>query len=92
MGGSQAAKTLLSIEERKLEKQGLELSDADREARLAEIEKRYAEQTSPVYAAARLWVDAIIDPRETRDWLALALEMANHNPEVEPFRVGVLQT
>ena len=92
MGGSQAAKTLLSIEERKLEKQGLELTAADREARLADIERRYAEQTSPVYAAARLWVDAIIDPRETRQWIATGLEMADHNPEIEPFRIGVLQT
>ncbi len=92
MGGSQAAKTLLSIEERKLEKQGLELSDQDRAARLDEIERRYAEQTSPVYAAARLWVDAIIDPRETRAWIATGLEMADHNPEIEPFRVGVIQT
>ncbi|MEM1114983.1 MAG: acyl-CoA carboxylase subunit beta [Bacteroidota bacterium] len=92
MGGSQAAKTLLSIEERKLAKQGLELTDDDRAARLAEIETRYAEQTSPVYAAARLWVDAIVDPRETRAWLATGLEMADHNPEIAPFRVGVLQT
>ena len=92
MGGAQAAKVLLSIEERKLSKQGLELSDDDRAARLGEIERRYAEQTSPVYAAARLWVDAIVDPRETRDWLATGLEMADHNPDIEPFRVGVLQT
>ena len=92
MGGSQAAKTLLSIEERKLSKQGLEISDEERDQRLAEIEARYAEQTSPVYAAARLWVDAIVDPRETRGWLATGLDMANHNPEIEPFRVGVLQT
>ena len=92
MGGAQAAKVLLSIEERKLSKQGLELSDDDRAARLAEIERRYAEQTSPVYAAARLWVDAIVDPRETRGWLATGLEMADHNPDLEPFRVGVLQT
>ena len=92
MGGAQAAKVLLSIEERKLSKQGLELSDDDRAARLSEIERRYAEQTSPVYAAARLWVDAIIDPRETRDWLATGLAMADHNPDIEPFRVGVLQT
>lgn len=92
MGGSQAAKTLLSIEERKLSKQGLELSDDDRAARLAEIERRYAEQTTPVYAAARLWVDAIIDPRETRQWIATGLEMADHNPEIEPFRIGVIQT
>jgi len=92
MGGSQAAKTLLSIEERKLSKQGIELSDEDRQSRLAAIEDRYAEQTSPVYAAARLWVDAIIDPRETRAWLATGLAMADHNPEMAPFRVGVLQT
>ncbi|WP_095511799.1 acyl-CoA carboxylase subunit beta [Rubrivirga marina] len=92
MGGSQAAKTLLSIEERKLQKQGIELSDADRQARLDEIEARYAEQTTPVYAAARLWVDAIIDPRETRDWLATGLEMADHNPDMADFKVGVLQT
>ncbi len=92
MGGAQAAKTLLSIEERTLSKQGIELSEEDRQARLDQIEARYAEQTSPVYAAARLWVDEIIDPRETRGWLATGLEMADHNPEMEPFRVGVLQT
>ena len=92
MGGAQAAKTLLSIEERTLSKQGVELSDDDRQARLDQIEARYAEQTSAVYAAARLWVDAIIDPRETRQWLATGLEMADHNPEMEVWRSGVLQT
>ncbi len=92
MGGSQAAKTLLSIEERTLSKQGVEMTDDDRAARLAEIERRYAEQTAPVYAAARLWVDAIIEPAETRAWLSAGIEVADHNPEMEPFRVGVLQT
>ena len=92
MGGAQAAKTLLSIEERTLSKQGVELSDDDRQARLDQIEARYEEQTSSVYAAARLWVDAIIDPRETRAWLATGLEMADHNPEMEVWRSGVLQT
>ena len=92
MGGAQAAKTLLSIEERTLSKQGIELSDGDRQARLDQIEKRYDEQTSSVYAAARLWVDAIIDPRETRAWLATGLEMADHNPEMGVWRSGVLQT
>ena len=92
MGGAQAAKTLLSIEERTLSKQGVALSDEDRQARLDQIEKRYDEQTSSVYAAARLWVDAIIDPRETRAWLATGLEMADHNPEMEVWRSGVLQT
>ncbi|NNE69446.1 MAG: acyl-CoA carboxylase subunit beta, partial [Rhodothermales bacterium] len=89
MGGSQAAKTLLSIEERTLAKQGIELSGEDRQARLDQIEARYAEQTSPVYAAARLWVDALIDPRETRAWLATGLEMADHNPDMADFKVGV---
>ncbi|MBC12136.1 MAG: methylcrotonoyl-CoA carboxylase [Rhodothermaceae bacterium] len=92
MGGSQAAKTLLSIEERTLKKQGIELSEEDRQARLDQIEARYTEQTSPVYAAARLWVDALIDPRETRQWLATGLEMADHNPDMADFKVGVLQT
>ena len=92
MGGAQAAKTLLSIEERTLSKQGIELSDDDRQARLDQIEARYDEQTSAVYAAARLWVDAIIDPRETRAWLATGLEMADHNPDMEVWRSGVLQT
>ncbi len=92
MGGAQAAKTLLSIEERTLNKQGIELSDEDRQARLDQIEARYQEQTSSVYAAARLWVDAIVDPRETRQWLATGLEMADHNPEMEVWRSGVLQT
>ena len=92
MGGAQAAKTLLSIEERTLAKQGIELTDHDRQSRLDQIEARYDEQTSAVYAAARLWVDAIIDPRETRAWLATGLEMADHNPEMEVWRSGVLQT
>jgi acetyl-CoA carboxylase carboxyltransferase component len=92
MGGSQAAKTLLFVEERKLTKQGLELTDEDRAARLADIEKRYAETTSPVYAAARLWVDEIIAPDRTRDWISIGIEMADHSPEIEPLRVGVIQT
>ena len=92
MGGAQAAKTLLSIEERTLTKRGQTLSDADRAARLAEIEARYDAQTTPVYAASRLWVDALIAPDETRAWVAMGIEAADHNPDVEPFRMGVMQT
>lgn len=92
MGGSQAAKTLLSIEMRKLEKQGREISEEDQEAMLREIEDRYEAQMRPTYAAARLWVDEIIDPAATRQWLAMGIEMADHNPEMEPFRTGVMQT
>ena len=92
MGGAQAAKTLLSIEARKRKKQGMELSADDENALLREIEARYEAQTQPTYAAARLWVDEIIDPAMTRDWLAMGLELADLNPEMEPFRMGVMQT
>ena len=92
MGGAQAAKTLLSIEERTLSKRGQELSDDDRAARLAEIEARYDAQTQPTYAAARLWVDALIEPDATRAWVALGIEMADHNADAEPFTMGVMQT
>jgi len=92
MGGSQAARTLLQIQVRNLEKQGMKLSEAEREDLLHTIEARYADQTSPYYAAARLWVDEIIDPVETRDWLSRGIEMADHNPEMAPFNPGVIQT
>ena len=92
MGGQQAARTLLSIEERTLVNRGQTLSDDDRAARLAAIEARYTAQTQPVYAAARLWVDALIEPTETRAWVALGIELADHNPDIEPFRMGVMQT
>ena len=92
MGGTQAAKVLKQIEVRKLEKQGKELSKEDEEALLSTIEDRYEEQTKPYYAAARLWVDAIIDPAQTRHWISRGIEMANHNPTIPPFNPGVIQT
>lgn len=92
MGGSQAAKTLLQIQVSKLKKQGRELSEDDQEVMLREIEERYAEQTSPYYAAARLWVDEIIDPKKTREWISTGMEMADHNPEIPCFNPGVIQT
>lgn len=92
MGGAQAAKTLLQIEIGKRKRSGEELSEEDQAELLAEIEARYNRQTSPYYAAARLWVDEIIDPAETRRWLSTGLEMANHNPEILPFNPGVIQT
>jgi len=92
MGGAQAAKTLLQIEIGTLARQGKELSEADQEALLKQIEARYDRQTSPYYAASRLWVDEIIDPARTRDWLALGLEIADHNPDMAPFNPGVIQT
>ncbi len=92
MGGTQAAKTLLQIQVRKLEKQGREITDEDREELLQTIEQRYEAQTSPYYAAARLWIDEIIDPVETRRWISRGIEMADHNPEIPPFNPGVIQT
>ena len=92
MGGAQAAKTLLQIQVRNLEKQGQELSDEEREDLLRTIEQRYDTQTSPYYAAARLWIDEIIDPIETRRWISRGIEMADQNPDIPPFNPGVIQT
>ena len=89
MGGEQASKTLLSIQ---LKNRGDGVSEEEKKARLAEIQARYAAAMNPRYAAARLWVDAIIDPAETRAVLARSLEAAAMNPHVAEFRTGVLQT
>ena len=92
MGGQQASKVLKQIRVRQLEKQGKELSEEEEEELLSRIQDRYEEQTTPYYAAARLWVDEIIDPVETRSWLSTGLDVVDHNPELERFNPGVLQT
>lgn len=89
MGGEQASKTLLAIQ---LKNRGEEVSEAEKKKRLADIQKRYQDAMDPRYAAARLWVDAIIDPAETRDVLARTLELVAQNPEIGDFVTGVLQT
>ena len=91
MGGSQAAKVLLQIEASRIKKSGKELNDEDMAALNITIEERYEKQTSPYYAAARMWIDAIIDPAETRTWLSYGLEMANNNPEHKVYNPGVIQ-
>lgn len=95
MGGEQAAKTLLQIQVAAMKSKGKEVS-AEEEARLLnEIKSRYEAQTSPYYAAARLWVDDIIDPLQTRQILSEGINAANNNydsPEMRDFRVGVFQT
>jgi len=92
MGGAQAAGVLLQIEVARRKKAGEEMSP-EREAALRDdIEKRYAEQVSPYYAAARLWVDAIIDPRETRTWISEGIAALDGAPAEPPFRTGVIQT
>lgn len=92
MGGAQAAETLMQIQATKREREGEELSEEERAALLTEIQERYDSQTSPYYAAARLWVDELIDPIETRSCLSTGLEMANHNPDIPPFSPGIIQT
>jgi acetyl-CoA carboxylase carboxyltransferase component len=89
MGGQQASETLLAIQ---LKNRGDEVGDEERAQRLAEIQARYEAATNPRYAAARLWVDEIIDPRRTREIVTRSLEAAAHQPHLAPFRVGVLQT
>ena len=88
MGGEQAAKVLLSIEEASARE---ELSPEDKQALLDKITDRYNKQTTPEYAAARLWVDEIIDPIETRKWISMGIEAANHAPIEKDFNMGVLQ-
>lgn len=91
MGGAQAAKTLLQLQVSSLKSKGEEISAEEEEKLLSEIQERYDRQTSPYYAAARLWVDAIIDPLETRKWISEGIEAANNAP-VERFNPGVIQT
>ena len=91
MSGGSASKVLLQIEEAKLQKQGSTLSEEENKVLLETIESKYKESTSPYYAASRLWVDAIIDPVETRKLISLGIDMANHNDEKHTFNMGVLQ-
>ncbi|WP_370476445.1 acyl-CoA carboxylase subunit beta [Tamlana flava] len=91
MSGNSAAKVLLQIEKASLEKQGEKITK-DKEAELFnKIKDRYDNQVSPYYAAARIWTDAIIDPLNTRKWISMGIEAANHAPIEKPFNMGVLQ-
>ena len=92
MGGDAAAGTLVEIRIKQLEREGKKLSDKDKKDLRDSTRKTYEHQTDPRYAAARLWVDAIIDPAHTREALIWALEAAALNPEVKEFKTGVLQT
>lgn len=92
MGGAQAAKTLLQIQTATQKSKGTVMDEKDEQQLLAQITERYDAQTSPYYAASRLWVDAIIDPLETRKVLSMGLEAANQAPNTKRFNVGVIQT
>ncbi len=92
MSGASAAKTLLQIQTSTMKAQGKEVTEEEEKTLLKTITDRYNEQTSPYYAASRLWVDAIIDPLDTRKWISMGIEMANHAPIEKPYNVGVIQT
>ena len=92
MGGDQAAGTLVEIKIKQLERGGKKLSEEEKRALFQSVKQTYDEQTDPRYGAARLWIDKILDPLETREAIALALEAAALNPNVPEFRTGVLQT
>ncbi len=91
MSGASAAKTLLQIRVSTLKAQGKTISKEEEDLLLKEITDKYNEQLSPYYAAARIWVDGVIDPLETRSVIARGIEAANHAP-IEKFNVGVIQT
>ncbi|PZV78614.1 acetyl-CoA carboxylase carboxyltransferase component [Algoriphagus aquaeductus] len=92
MSGASAAKTLLQIKVASLKKSGKEISPEEEKQLLDEIVAKYNEELSPYYAAARLWVDGVIDPRETRKVISAGIAAANHAPITERFNVGVIQT
>ncbi len=91
MGGEQAAKTMLQIQVATLKKKGEVITPADEEKLLQELIQRYDAQTTPYYASARLWVDAIIDPGTTRKMISESIEAADHNPDMAEFKIGVFQ-
>jgi acetyl-CoA carboxylase carboxyltransferase component len=91
MGGEQAAKTLLQIEVASLKAKGKEITGENENKLLKAMMDKYAAQTTAVYAASRLWVDAIIDPKETREIISENVAAANHNPVIEEFKTGVFQ-
>lgn len=91
MSGNSAAKVLLQIEKSSLEKQGEKFTKEKEEVLYNKIKNRYDKQVSPYYAAARIWTDAIINPLDTRTWLSMGIEAANHAPIEKKFNLGLLQ-
>jgi len=92
MSGNSAAKVLLQIETASLKKRGEKITKEKEEELYNRIKSRYDSQTSPYYAASRIWTDAVIDPLDTRKWISMGIESANHSPIEKPFNLGVIQT
>ncbi|OIQ29080.1 MAG: methylcrotonoyl-CoA carboxylase [Bacteroidetes bacterium MedPE-SWsnd-G2] len=91
MSGNSAAKVLLQIETASLKKKGETITEEKEKELFNKIKSRYDDQVSPYYSAARLWTDAIIDPLDSRTWISMGIEAANHAPIEKPFNMGVLQ-
>lgn len=92
MGGQQASKTLLNIKLKQLDSSGKTMSREEKQKLLTDIERSYEQKSSPYYAAARLWVDDIIDPALTRKYISMAVAVAENNPKIRKFKTGVIQT
>jgi acetyl-CoA carboxylase carboxyltransferase component len=91
MSGNSAAKVLLQIETASLKKKGETITPEVEKELFDRIKARYDRQISPYYAAARIWTDAVIDPLDTRTWISMGIEAANHAPIEKPFNLGVIQ-
>ncbi len=91
MSGNSAAKVLLQIETASLKKQGKEITEGDETELYNKIKERYDRQISPYFAASRIWTDAVIDPLDTRKWISMGIEAANHAPIEKTFNLGVIQ-
>ena len=91
MSGNSAAKVLLQIEKASLEKRGEKITAKNEKELYDKIKMRYDNQVSPYYAASRIWTDAVIDPLDTRKWISIGIEAANHAPITKPFNLGVIQ-
>ena len=92
MGGEQAAKVLLQIEKASLKNRGEKIDENKEKELLKTITERYKKQTSPYYAASRMWTDAIIDPLETRKVISIGIKAANHSPIIESYNPGIIQS
>ncbi|MDB4207419.1 acyl-CoA carboxylase subunit beta, partial [Flavobacteriaceae bacterium] len=91
MSGNSAAKVLLQIETASLKKKGEKITPEKETELFNKIKSRYDDQISPYYAAARIWTDAVIDPLDTRTWVSMGIEAANHAPIEKKFNLGVIQ-
>lgn len=91
MSGAAASKTMLQVQESIMQRKGKEMTDEEKTEYTNEISEKYERELSPYYAAARLWVDGVIDPRETRKVISMGIEAANNSPITERYNVGVLQ-